>query len=387
MCGVCGYITTKPKMESYAKTRVTSLLVSSAVRGKDATGIAFVDAYRKKNNALFILKQPLEAEEYVALKEVRETLKGVNPSILIGHTRAKTQGDAANNNNNHPITDQNGLALVHNGMISNDDDIFESFKLNRIAQVDSEAIVQLISHFKNKKKKTTVQAIQLASAELRGSMACAMIDAKEKDALYLWASTSPMTIGYEKSTGNIYFASTKEILAPSLELYGSYLEFFYEQVNSVDIVYRTLPDDTGIVIKKGKIEAFKIERPAYVSRAAAVYTSAWCYQCKDYHMPDKHTVKEEKKTVGFKASEVIKKPGMFSSAELDQRLEHLYDIRKDSTLSKAQLEEIHRIENTLDYRMQMELRAEQLEAYDRGESDLAGNTGVYTLPKGYEESN
>ena len=69
---------------------------------------------------------------------------------MIFHTRLKTQGEAANNMNNHPLFTKKGVAIVHNGIINNDKEIFGRHE-KRDAEVDSEAILSILSSKKKEK--------------------------------------------------------------------------------------------------------------------------------------------------------------------------------------------------------------------------------------------
>lgn len=94
------------------------------------------------------VKAPQRASEFVptALESVPcQSLSG------IVHTRAGTQGSEKDNNNNHPIVvpRPNGdghIVGVHNGIIVNDAQVFRNYpEAERIAEVDSEAIFQLLA--------------------------------------------------------------------------------------------------------------------------------------------------------------------------------------------------------------------------------------------------
>ena len=137
MCGILGWYRWGTKTPSPAL--LPALLTENLIRGKDATGFAYQDT---RDDQVYVLKAPLPANEFIA--EAERTNPAIwnqvaNSRIVIGHTRAKTQGDPAQNENNHPVAFKNWLA-VHNGMISNDDDLFEKFNEPRFAAVDTAAI-------------------------------------------------------------------------------------------------------------------------------------------------------------------------------------------------------------------------------------------------------
>lgn len=268
MCGICGYIVTKKGKEDKAKLNVTHLLMEAEVRGDDATGIAYPTEKDGKKCVRWS-KAALPAFKFVATKGYRECLKEANPTVLIGHCRAKTQGDPANNANNHPIIMDSGLALVHNGMIYNDKEIFAANKdIVRKGEVDSEIIAALIEYRLFNDCPNTIEAIQSVTKELRGTMTCAMVTAHEPDTLYLWASSNPLWLAYQLSTGTVFFASTKEILQYSLYKYRKHYDMFYVPSGIDDFYFKQVADNTGYKLTPKGPEEFKIERPAlYSSRA------------------------------------------------------------------------------------------------------------------------
>ena len=111
MCGLFGYSCygVPPK----GITELTkSMAEQSAIRGTDATGIAFVRA-----GQVNIFKQPKSA--------FKADLKHPDSiQALIGHTRHSTQGSEKKNHNNHPFFGRcknARFAFAHNGVLMNDD--------------------------------------------------------------------------------------------------------------------------------------------------------------------------------------------------------------------------------------------------------------------------
>src|ERR1035438_2490934 len=85
-----------------------------------------------KGNNLIVDKSPIHSSAFVKSKEWQDLEL---PKIMIMHTRMKTQGSEQNSNNNHPLYNKEGMALVHNGIIHNDHEIFG--KNQRDGEVDS----------------------------------------------------------------------------------------------------------------------------------------------------------------------------------------------------------------------------------------------------------
>lgn len=268
MCGIAGYITTRDGTQSQAIGGFTELLSASSVRGKDASGVAFIEnAYKKKT--LFLLKSPIPSFELVESKNYKEMFKNVAPKIVIGHARAETKGTATNNNNNHPITTRTHIALVHNGMITNDDALFEEHNMPREAQVDSEIIARLIEKYS--KELPMIEAIQKTTKELSGSFTVALITKKEPDALYLFRHTNPLSVHYEKATGTIYFSSTQTIFEDAFTQEKEVWGFFREKTIPKDqFISYEIKDDWGIRMTSDSFNWFQIEAGRYsVKRTAS----------------------------------------------------------------------------------------------------------------------
>ena len=140
MCAIFGFVNYGHALSGrHLKELVNRLAVESEVRGTDATGIAYV-----KNDELKVYKRPKPAHK------VRFYFPD-DTTILMGHTRMTTQGNAKYNYNNHPFTGKTVdgcFALCHNGVLNNDDLLVKTEKLpvTRI-ETDSYVAVQLIEKY------------------------------------------------------------------------------------------------------------------------------------------------------------------------------------------------------------------------------------------------
>jgi len=88
---------------------------------------------------VFMAKEPVSAYRFAPTLN----LEGARTAIL--HTRWATKGATTNNLNNHPI-DVHGIVGVHNGVLNNDDAIFDLLGSERFGEVDSEAAFALLNH-------------------------------------------------------------------------------------------------------------------------------------------------------------------------------------------------------------------------------------------------
>ena len=171
-------------------------------RGYDSAGIAVLE-----NNAITrIRKQGKVAELYKEI-EKNKTLISNNG---IAHTRWATHGEPSTINA-HPHTSgdefsNDEIALVHNGIIENFDTIRKQMVKEGYtftSKTDSETIVHLIHHFR--KSASLLEAIALASKELEGDFAIAIIDPKHPEKIFGTKQGNPLVIG--QGLGENYFAS------------------------------------------------------------------------------------------------------------------------------------------------------------------------------------
>src|SRR4030067_1091064 len=133
MCGIVGYITDKPAVDNYVF--LTRLLYLAADRGTDATGVAITT----KDN-INIVKEAIPSDKFIKkhFGTLREAI--TKSSVILGHTRAATQGHQKDNNNNHPIHSESYI-MVHNGICPSMDRI-KGYPYK--GEVDSEILLSYI---------------------------------------------------------------------------------------------------------------------------------------------------------------------------------------------------------------------------------------------------
>jgi len=222
MCGIAGYSlhSESPIDRTLA---AQALLAAIAERGADAVGYA----YRAGAGTLTVHKQRTGASELLERVVIPE-----DASQALIHVRDYTKGHPRISANNHPIR-HGAVKGVHNGIILNDEQIFERHGLEREEPqmtVDSEAIFALVNELGPKAS---------ALEELRGSMATAWLDERHPDEIFVARGVGrPLWLGEGKREA--FFASTEE----ALEIVEHYLE--------LPLRKRELPEGILMTLAAGK---------------------------------------------------------------------------------------------------------------------------------------
>ncbi|MEI8054444.1 MAG: glutamine--fructose-6-phosphate transaminase (isomerizing) [bacterium] len=183
MCGIVGAI---------SERNITNILVEGLkrleYRGYDSSGIAILN--NKK-----ALKVVRAVGKIKALEKKLETVH-LEGHIGIAHTRWATHG-APTECNAHPHVSNNSIALIHNGIIENHEElrtelVKTGFKFK--SDTDTEVIAHLIyKHLQQ--KNTLLDAVHKAVKKLEGAYALAIISPSEPSKIIAVRSGSPVVIG------------------------------------------------------------------------------------------------------------------------------------------------------------------------------------------------
>ena len=132
MCGVFGFIS-KDGKTSFKLETLERIATVTERRGKHAFGLAWIDSHGR----LKCYKQQGRITDHLGLLAMAR-----DAVMLIGHTRYATQGDPAQNINNHPHHADGGW-IVHNGQVKNYEALLEEHKMLVSSVCDSETIARL----------------------------------------------------------------------------------------------------------------------------------------------------------------------------------------------------------------------------------------------------
>jgi hypothetical protein len=232
MCGIVGFIgkSTNPKI---TYSLVSSLLVKTEVRGKEATGVWA--AQEGENGKVLFHKEPVPSSQFVT-RDIWKHLRAFDPTVLISHCREPSAhaGPPKVNRNNHPhVNETHTLAVVHNGKVEEYHQLkFKGYQKKLRGECDSELIRELFTigdEFGDDNELYSSRyagldrnlgprllGIDRIFAKLKGgAMAVAVGERLEQShrALWLWRDDKrPLwLVDLRPSLGQVFFCSTAQI--------------------------------------------------------------------------------------------------------------------------------------------------------------------------------
>lgn len=175
----------------------------------------------------------------------------VSGNCGIAHTRWATHG-APTENNAHPHLSKDTIAVVHNGIIENHQQLKEELEAKGYtfdSETDSEVIPHLIDDCL-KTNSSLLEAVKAALLRLKGAYALAVLSITDKDQMIVARQGSPLVIGVGIDE---YFASSDiAALLPVTQRF-IYLEDGDIAELSTDKV--TIYDDSGEVVDRDIIQS------------------------------------------------------------------------------------------------------------------------------------
>lgn len=184
MCGIFGQIS-KSKID---KQNLKKLVKHSKQRGKDSSGIIYFENGYKINRSDI---------------DIEKLLNKINPydfKLVLGHSRLITNGLE----DNQPVVREN-ICIIHNGIIVNENEVWDKLSVKRKYHIDSEAIVAIAEEhlkFNDDISEIPNKVLSLSS----GVVACAMLLPKHGK-LLLFSNNGSLYVGYIDN--DIYFASER----------------------------------------------------------------------------------------------------------------------------------------------------------------------------------
>ena len=185
MCGIVGYVGS-----DHAKDKIIDGLKRLEYRGYDSAGIALP------------INGKIEIKKHVGEIKNLEKMIGdadFDSSMGIGHTRRATHVSPSDINAHPHGNEDNTIAIVHNGIIENYQEIrqwlTEEHNVKFKSETDSEVIAHLIGVFY---EGDLLKAVNKAVEQMRGAYAVCAIAAAEPDKIVAVRKDAPLVAGIGK---------------------------------------------------------------------------------------------------------------------------------------------------------------------------------------------
>ncbi|MEE8603199.1 glutamine--fructose-6-phosphate transaminase (isomerizing) [Euzebya tangerina] len=184
MCGIMGYTGRDDCLGT-----IVNGLARLEYRGYDSAGVAVISP----DAEITIHKKAGK------LANLRDTLPegGVAGTCGIGHTRWATHG-VPNDVNAHPHLDPTGtLAVIHNGIIENYEQIKSELRERRGAVFTSDTDTEVIAHLVAALYEGSLPAaVRAATKRFEGQFAFAVVDIRQPDVIVAAKRSAPMILGH-----------------------------------------------------------------------------------------------------------------------------------------------------------------------------------------------
>lgn len=185
MCGIVGYIGNKDAFPILIKG-----LHRLEYRGYDSAGVALIN----NDNKLNVYK----AKGKVADLEAVAADKDVTGTIGIAHTRWATHGEPSDVNAHPHISQDEKIALIHNGIIENYETLRSQLEAAGYvfkSETDTEVLVQFIDYLMELNHTDLCSAVQMALNQVTGAYAIAVIEKGNPNTIIAARKSSPLVVG------------------------------------------------------------------------------------------------------------------------------------------------------------------------------------------------
>ena len=207
MCGIFGCIIN----ENFKNKFNIGLFILDALnllknRGYDSCGIYLyneeieflekfgVDGEYLKNN----IENKNDIFEILGSK-INEIVNPQNYILGLGHTRWATHGGKTDYNSHPHLSNDNQIKIVHNGIISNFDELKKKYLKNFFfkSNTDTEVIANMIQYFKIK-NFSLLDTLKELSNILEGTWSCIIFDSSDPNKLYFMKNENPLLVGFNE---------------------------------------------------------------------------------------------------------------------------------------------------------------------------------------------
>ncbi len=243
MCGIVGAI---------ASRDIVPILIDGLrrleYRGYDSAGVAVLNDTNKLTRLRTVGK----------VKNLQDALDDSPTSGQLGiaHTRWATHGAPAERNA-HPHISKDGIAIVHNGIIENHDELRDDLikaGYTFSSETDTEVIAHRIHLHMEKLGGDLFKSVRATAAELEGAYALAVMSERNPDTIVLAREGCPVVIGVGE--GEHFVASDVSALLPVTR------KFIFLEEGDVAEVHR---DGLRVLDRQGQV----VQRPVRISELSA----------------------------------------------------------------------------------------------------------------------
>ncbi|MDE6510617.1 MAG: glutamine--fructose-6-phosphate transaminase (isomerizing) [Muribaculaceae bacterium] len=253
MCGIVGYVGDRNAYDILIKG-----LHRLEYRGYDSAGVALVSPSGKLN----VYKSRGKVSNLEHYCKDKDTAGGTG----IAHTRWATHGEPSDRNAHPHFSEDEAIALVHNGTIENYKVLKDALIQNGCkfqSETDTEVLVQLIEYIRMQNDCTLLEAVKEALRQVVGAYAIAVIEKDHPNTIIAARKSSPLVIGIGE--GEMFLASDA---TPIVEYTK---DVVYVKDDEIAIVSKTAPlklinlnnEETSIDVKKLEFSISQLEKGGY----------------------------------------------------------------------------------------------------------------------------
>ncbi|MDE6562631.1 MAG: glutamine--fructose-6-phosphate transaminase (isomerizing) [Muribaculaceae bacterium] len=253
MCGIVGYVGDRNAYDILIKG-----LHRLEYRGYDSAGVALVSPTGKLN----VYKSRGKVSNLEDYCKDKDTSGGTG----IAHTRWATHGEPSDRNAHPHFSEDEEIALVHNGTIENYKVLKDALIQNGCkfqSETDTEVLVQLIEYIRTHNNCSLLEAVKEALRQVVGAYAIAVIEKNRPDTIIAARKSSPLVIGIGE--GEMFLASDA---TPIVEYTK---DVVYVKDNEIAVVSKKDPlklinlnnEETTVDVKKLEFSISQLEKGGY----------------------------------------------------------------------------------------------------------------------------
>ena len=185
MCGIFGIISKNEINLIHLK----KLALHARQRGRDSSGLLYLEG-----DSCIVKRADYDIKSLLSKQRI------IKSSMVMGHSRLITNGLS----DNQPVV-RDGMAVIHNGIIVNEEEVWGSINVQRLFQIDTEAILGVALDHLNRGGAISEISRNIL-AKCRGTMSCALV-LPQVGKLILFSNNGSLYVGNEKDS--ICFSSEK----------------------------------------------------------------------------------------------------------------------------------------------------------------------------------